>query len=148
MLKASRHFTIDEISCRANGELVVPRSGPQRHCFEQTLRDADNIRDDFGYGLVCLSGYRTLTHNVRIGGALRSMHRILALDLRPSYADFPDPMQFELALERLYQLMLARFAGIGRYKTFIHGDRRDLLGRPPARWTDLDWVPKDAREGA
>lgn len=140
MYMMTKYFSDRELSCRANGELVIPRSGSERECFLRTLELADKMREEFGGPLTCLSGYRTAVHNLRVGGALRSMHRILALDLRPADWDPIDRPESELV--RLHEIALKNADGVGRYSTFIHVDLRQYVHRRPAQWTQLtEWSP-------
>ena len=83
----TEYFSDVELSCRGTGRFVFPRSGPERECVMRTLELADQLRREYGSPLLCLSGYRSPMHNLRIGGAMRSMHKILALDLRPADGD-------------------------------------------------------------
>jgi hypothetical protein len=74
--------------------------------------------------------HRSIKHNTKVGGAARSMHLRFATDLNPRGTG-----KLEKRLERLYEAAKdLGFAGIGRYNSFVHLDRRDLIGRRPAEW--------------
>lgn len=136
---ASKYFSWDELACRGANYVRVPRDIREAEAFWSVLGVGDEIREDFGHPLVCRSGWRSATHNLRIGGAWHSMHKILALDLAPSYRDFPTAEDYATALAELGSVVdsySANLGGIGRYNSFIHIDCRQRLGRSEARWED------------
>jgi len=142
--KITDHFSWHEIASRGNGAIWFPRPGdPREKFFWETLERVEKLRVDFGEPLIVLSGHRNRLHNLRVGGALRSLHLLLALDLTILPSRHPDPRDRQQALEGLWDLSYGLgFSGRGRYKSFIHVDCRSLLGRAPAVWTDHSaWTP-------
>ncbi len=115
----SRNFRLREFHCR--------------HCQTAKLSPTliqimQRIRDETGRPIVITSGYRCPTHNRNVGGAAGSMH------LRGMAADF---RIVGMSTEQAYQIALRHFGrgGVARGRTFVHGDVRWVIGRPPARWT-------------
>ena len=139
MRMASRYFSWDELSCRGAGYCRIPRAAEEANAFWSILDIGDEVRRDFGHPLVCRSGWRSTAHNLSIGGAWRSMHKTLALDLAPRHRDFPGDEDYALAMINLEDAIYAHesaIGGIGTYNSFIHIDCRQYLGRPIARWED------------
>ena len=75
--------------------------------------------------LVVNSGYSCPEYNASVGGAENSMHLEFATDIRPVGGLLDDCAEAAQDFG---------FTGIGRYETFVHLDRRDLIGRTPAQW--------------
>ena len=134
------YFSWDELACNGAGYVRLPTGeSPEREAFWGVLEVGDAVRDEFGHPLVCRSGWRSTAHNLSIGGAWRSMHKILALDLAPRHRDFPTPADYDLALLRLGEVVenhASRLGGVGKYNSFLHIDCRQRMGRPVARWED------------
>jgi len=83
------------------------------------------LRDWMG-PISILSGYRSPIYNARVGGAPKSMHKIIAFDI-PFAKYYPKDL-YRTALQ-------VGFTGVGLYPTrgFIHldlGDRREWYGKP------------------
>jgi len=139
MRMASKYFSWDELACRGAGYCRVPREAGEADAFWSVLDAGDEVRRGFGRPLVCRSGWRSMAHNLSIGGAWRSMHKILALDLAPRHRDFPTPTDYALAMAELSDIIetqSASLGGIGTYSSFIHIDCRQRMRRPIARWED------------
>lgn len=111
------HFTPRELACRCGG----------RFCAGEYWHDADfldaleALRAEAGGPLAVNSGHRCDAWNRAAGGAGKSRHRTIAVDIALAGHD-----RFRLlaAAERL------GFTGIGLARSFIHLDRRPV----PARW--------------
>ena len=93
-----------------------------RHCGEgyswPAFMDAlQRARDRVGQPFRILSAHRCALHNARVGGAPRSQHLRLAVDIALAGHDRHG---LHAALRE------AGFTGFGFYTTFIHAD----LGRP------------------
>jgi hypothetical protein len=112
------HFTPRELACRCQ----------HRFCASEYWHDADfldaleSLRAAVARPLVIRSGHRCAVWNVHVGGASRSMHRTIAVDIARMGHDLT---AFLAAAGRL------GFTGIGVAASFIHLDRRAT----PARWT-------------
>ena len=103
-----------------------------RHCGETydwpDFMDAlQNARDRVGRPFRILSAHRCPLHNARVGGAPKSQHLRLAVDIATRGHDRAD----------LYAaLQAAGFTGFGFYTTFIHADMgraRQWFGSRSAR---------------
>ena len=142
--KITDHFSWSEIASKGDGSIWVPRPGDIRETFFwETMDRAEKLREDFGEPLVVLSGHRNRLHNIRVGGAFRSLHLLLALDLTVSSNRHSSKMDRQRAIMALWDLSYGLgFTGRGRYNNFIHLDCRELLGRAPAVWVDeTEWTP-------
>jgi len=111
------HFSIAELACRCGG----------RFCMGEYYNDADflealeALRKNVGRPLIINSGHRCAQWNAAVGGAPRSMHKTIAVDISL------------IAQDRHALLTTARalgFNGIGMARTFLHLDRRAV----PASW--------------
>ena len=79
-LKPSKYFHPDEFKCRDGSPY------PEAFEIRWTIlsSDLDVIREAYGVPLIVVSGYRSPTHNQKIGGANQSQHMEgRAADLRP-----------------------------------------------------------------
>ena len=136
MRHASKYFTWRELQCRGSGLVRLPRTSQEEAAFWGLLEIAEQIRSQFGHPVVCRSGHRGHLHNLKIGGALRSMHLFLAMDLAPRRRDWPGE-NFDHAMSALSSIIEEQnLGGVGRDQNFIHIDLRESLGRPRARWED------------
>ena len=113
------HFTVSELACRCAGRFC---DGAYWH--DPGFLDAlEDLRARAGHRpLVITSGHRCALWNAAVGGAPRSMHRTLAVDIALRGRE---PARLEAAARA------AGFTGIGLAGGFIHLDRRAR----PARWT-------------
>ncbi len=111
------HFSIPELACRCAG----------RFCDSEYYHDAEfldaleALREKAGRAIIINSGHRCAQWNAAVGGAPRSMHKTLAVDLSL------------IAQDRHQLLSDARrigFNGTGLARTFLHLDRRAV----PASW--------------
>ena len=116
-------FTFDELAC--------PKT--QAHYFTMAFKTRlVELREKFGKPMFITSGSRSFEHNKNIGGHPRSLHvydhpardnqvGALAVDVRSNGAQY-NYFLIKLALELGWS--------VGVAKTFIHIDRRDLIGLP------------------
>lgn len=117
------NFKPAEIASRGDGSIAI----------ETDAMDAlQDLRNDYGRGLVISSAYRDPIHNARVGGAPRSAHKLgLAFDLALYSAEIRDERH------QLYEIARANgFRGFGFYSTFMHVDlsrRRQWYGGNRAR---------------
>ncbi len=124
-MKLTRNFSLSELTCR-DGTPV-----PDEHLPNAKLvcERAQALRDLVGAVLLITSGYRTETHNRKVGGAKASLHLTAsALDISDKGTGFSAHQ-----LGRLYQglitLGVVPDGGLGIYDSWIHLD----LGKP-RRW--------------
>jgi uncharacterized protein YcbK (DUF882 family) len=118
------HFKLSNLVSPDSGEIFITE------LFWEHMELLEELRCNLGSPLIVNSGHRSIKHNTKVGGAARSMHLRFATDLNPR-----GPGKVEKRLEHLYEAAKdLGFAGIGRYNSFVHLDRRDLIGRRPAEW--------------
>ncbi len=125
-LRLSPHFTIEEFDCHCGTHVPKAAIPALKELCEHVL---EPMRAKYGPCTV-LSGYRTVKHNVKIGGAKFSQH---------IYELTPESVAADLVFRLGTPADWARFAdqlgagGVGRYDAsgFVHCDNRP--GR--ARWT-------------
>ena len=111
------NFSARELACRCRGRFC---GGEYWH--DAVFLDAmQALRDEIARPLFINSGHRCAEWNIAVGGAPRSMHRTIAVDI-------------SLANQNRHDLLDAAirhgFTGLGLGKTFLHLDRR----QDPARW--------------
>lgn len=111
------HFSVPELACRCDGRFC---SGEYWHDAE-FLDALEMLRARMDRPLRVTSGHRCAQWNAAVGGAPRSMHKTIAVDISLSGHD-----RFLL----LAGAEALGFTGIGLANTFIHLDRREA----PARW--------------
>lgn len=91
-------------------------------------QDLEKIRSLTNQPIKILSGFRTPSWNVKVGGKIHSQH------LEGMAADIVlagmNPIQLGAAIENLIEQKEISEGGVGIYKTFVHYDRRG----EKARW--------------
>lgn len=114
-LKIGRFFKVKEFKCYDGSKQVL--------VSPQLVKVLDELRDMIGCPLIITSGYRTPTHNKKVGGAADSRHMYgVAADIYP---------QDKSKLDKLYYLADERLnpGGVGKYGTFVHVDVRTVTAR-------------------
>ena len=120
----TKHFKLSNLVSPDSGEIFIT------DLFWEHMELLEELRCNLGKPLIVNSGQRSAKHNAKVGGAARSMHLRFATDLNPRGSG-----KLEKRLECLYEAAKdLGFTGIGRYNSFVHLDRRDLVGRRPAEW--------------
>lgn len=112
------YFTATEMACRHCGE---------GYDWPEFMSRLVAARRDVGRPFHILSAHRCALHNARVGGAPRSQHLRLAVDIATHNHNREDLFP---ALRR------AGFTGFGFYTTFIHADlgrRRHWFGSKGAK---------------
>lgn len=111
------HFSMAELACRCGG----------RFCQTEYFHDAEfldsleALRAETGRALIINSGHRCGQWNAAVGGAPKSRHKQIAVDISLIAQD-----RFGLR----DNAVTLGFTGIGMARTFLHLDRRPR----PARW--------------
>lgn len=111
-------FSLVEMGCRHCG---------QTYHWPEFMDALQMARDQIGRPLHILSAHRCSLHNARVGGAPKSQHLQLAVDIA---LHGHDPGALHAALAN------AGFMGFGFYTTFIHADMgptRQWFGTRKAR---------------
>lgn len=110
------HFKVKEFACQDGSPIIF---------ISKELVDLlEFFRTGYGSPLIVNSGYRTHSHNKKVGGAQNSMHMYgLAADVRPQSG----------SIDSFYKYVLSAANGkygIGKYPSFVHIDVR----AKPSRW--------------
>lgn len=123
--RLSPHFVIEEFDCK-DGTRVPRRDydGLEYLC-KQFL---EPLRKKFG-PVTILSGFRTVSHNRRVGGASRSFHVYTIHDGNDQACDIKcargTPTQWRNFLAGIRARKRSGRGGLGLYRTFVHVDIRD-----------------------
>jgi uncharacterized protein YcbK (DUF882 family) len=119
----TRNFRLSEFRC--NDGTDVPS-----HYWNNVKQLADNLqvlRDHFGASISITSGYRTPSHNAKVGGKSASQHLLAkAADIKVSGKT---PSQVAAAIESLIASGKMLQGGLGRYSSFVHYDVRGYKAR-------------------
>ena len=111
----SRNFRVREFACGVGTDTVF--------VAPELVTVLQNIRDHFGKAVTINSGYRTETHNKKVGGAAYSQHKYgTAADISVSGVT---PSKVAAYAETL----LPGKGGIGIYNSFTHVDVRPVKSR-------------------
>lgn len=107
-IKISKNFSLHEFECKDGSQLVKIDS--------KLLDILQKLRDHFSRAITINSGYRTPSHNKRVGGASNSQHL---------YGTAADIVIYGV-LPKKVAVIARRFGatGIGIYNTFTHVDTR------------------------
>jgi uncharacterized protein YcbK (DUF882 family) len=101
----SRNFLLNEAKSK-DGDHIV-------YIHPATIVLAQTLRDEFG-ALEVRSWYRSKSHNLAVGGSVKSKHVLgMAIDLAP--------LQTELSFIKK-RILEMNIGGVGFYDTFIHVD--------------------------
>jgi uncharacterized protein YcbK (DUF882 family) len=97
--------------------------------LQQLINNLDVLREYLGSALFINSGYRSPSHNRKIGGAKNSQHLFAkAADLR---SVTKSPKEIKQAIETLIAQGKMSKGGVGIYNSFVHYDVRGTN----VRWT-------------
>lgn len=109
-VSGTKHFKISEFRCKGSGTL--PNGGIDNNL----ILKLEELRYALGgKALVINSGYRSPSHNKRVGGASKSQHL---------YGKAADIVVRGVSPSRVYTAALKLFNGVGKYNTFTHVDTR------------------------
>lgn len=116
-MKVSRlitpHFKLEKFICPCCDKIIISDR------FYRHMGLLEDIRILLDFPIIITSGYRCPLYNKRIGGSEFSQHMIFATDFRPKWGN-----GFYQRLKILYEEIDKRFKGVGKYKSWIHGDLR------------------------
>jgi uncharacterized protein YcbK (DUF882 family) len=123
-MKLTKNFNSEEFDCN-DGTKVPFEFMPN---LIELAKNLQALRDFLNEPvLITGSGYRTPTHNKKVGGAVNSQH------LTASAADInvksKTPYQLGKLIENLINKGIMKQGGIGIYKGFVHYDIRNSKAR-------------------
>lgn len=124
-MKITEHFIREEFDCKDG--TPYPEEWIEKK-LKPLCKALEKIRIFLGDKPIHItSGYRTESHNKRIGGANNSQHlQGLAVDISPRRVTTKDLSE---AIERLIADGDIPEGGIGIYSTFVHYDHRGYRAR-------------------
>ena len=113
--KVSENFTVAEFASKDGSRVVI--INPK---LPEYLQKA---RDHFGKPMIITSGYRTTSHNMKVGGVSNSQH------VFGNAADVYIPGVSVTDLYNYFCDIAGNGCGIGIYDTFVHFDVRPTKSR-------------------
>lgn len=118
IMRLTKNFELEEFACKDGTAVPV-------EYYENCKELAENLqvlRDSLGVPLVVLSGYRTVEHNKKIGGAPGSFHLTAsAADLKASTIP---PSKIYMRILELMEAGKMKKGGLKCYTTWVHYDIR------------------------
>ena len=104
---------------------------------EDLIKQLKALQNAIGGKIKIVSGYRTPSHNLKIGGVNNSQHTIgTGTDFRSSTN--LTPTQIANTIERLILEGKMKQGGIGIYPNYVHYDTRGTKARWTEGCTDID----------
>lgn len=111
----AKNFKVKEFACQDGTDPVF--------VSQELVEVLQKIRTHFGKPVVINSGYRTVSHNKKVGGATYSQHQYgMAADIQVSGVSPKDVAAYA-------ETLLPNTGGIGIYSTFTHVDVRSVKSR-------------------
>lgn len=114
--KLSTNFKVKEFACKDGSDLILIDSN--------LVKLLQEIRNHFNKSVKINSGYRTITHNKKVGGSSNSYHT--------------KGQASDIVVSGVHPILVAMYAeklnagGIGVYSNFVHVDTRSKK----YRWID------------
>lgn len=123
-MKLTENFSLHEFNCK-DGTPVPEQFYPN---VKELANNLQIIRDYIKQPLLISgSGYRTKSHNAKVGGAPKSQH------LTASAADITakgyTPKELAVIIETLIEKGKVKQGGLGIYPSFVHYDIRGIKAR-------------------
>lgn len=123
-MKLTKNFNLSEFDCK-DGTKVPTKYIDNAKTVAANLQV---LRDYLGVPIsITGSGYRTPSHNKKVGGAKNSQH--LTCSAADINADGYTPKQLATEIEALIVAKKMKQGGIGIYKGFVHYDCRGTKAR-------------------
>ena len=122
-IQLTKNFSLGEFKCKDGS--AVPT-----HLYNNVNSLAFNLqvlRDHIKRPIVIFSGYRTVSYNAKVGGAVHSQHLLAkAADI---HVNGITPYQLARIIEDLIHDEFMKQGGLGLYDTFCHYDIRGFKAR-------------------
>lgn len=123
-MKLTKNFNLSEFDCK-DGTAVPKEFHSNVHKLAENLQA---LRDYLNVPIAITgSGYRTPSHNKKVGGAKNSQH--LTASAADINAKNHTPKQLAAVIEKLISEGKMRQGGIGIYPGFVHYDIRGNKAR-------------------
>ena len=123
-MKLTKNFNSSEFDC--NDGSAMPKEVLLN--VQKLANQLQVLRDSLGVSITINSGYRSPSHNKKIGGSINSQHLLgKASDIT---AQGYTPAQVHAKIEELIKSGDMLQGGLGSYSTFTHTDIR----KTKARW--------------
>ncbi|URM37128.1 YcbK family protein [Flavobacterium anhuiense] len=123
-MKLTKNFDSKEFDCKDGTPVPVIYI---KNCKE-VAENLQVLRDHLGVPVrITGSGYRTPSHNKKVGGAKQSQH--LTCSAADINADGYSPKQLAAEIESLIKSGKMKQGGIGIYPNFVHYDIRGTKAR-------------------
>lgn len=120
-MKITKHFSLNEFKCK-DGTPYPEKWISSR--LKPLCDQLEILRSYFSSPVTITSGYRTVEHNKKIGGAKASQHvQGRAADFVVKDTLYPPGLVHEVALV-LYDKGELKIGGLGKYEKFTHIDVR------------------------
>lgn len=127
-MKLTKNFNLSEFNCKDFRASPVPEKFYDN--VQKLANELQKLRDKLGEPVFIISGYRTIDHNRKIGGAAKSYHLIAkAADIATRTKT---PRQLADIIEAMILNKEIKIGGLGVYPSWIHLDIR----RNKVRWTE------------
>lgn len=125
-MKLTKNFKLSEFKCKDGNDVPAEFM----HNVQELAENLQVLRDHLGVSVsITGSGYRTVSHNRKVGGAKNSQHLYAkAADIN---AKGLTPKQLHTAIEKLISEGKMKQGGLGLYNSFVHYDIRGTK----ARWS-------------
>lgn len=113
---STANFKASEFDCKDGTPVPSSLYGN----LQALMNELQALRDYLGVPIMINSGYRTPSHNKKVGGVTSSQHlKAKAADIR---VPGRTPKQVKTAIEHLIATGAMRNGGVGLYATFVHYD--------------------------
>lgn len=123
-MKLTENFNSNEFNCKDG----TPVPAEFMENCKAVARNLQVLRNHVGRPVrITGSGYRTPSHNTKVGGAKHSQH--LTCSAADINIDGFTPVQTAAHIEALIKSGLMKQGGIGIYKGFVHYDIRGTKAR-------------------
>lgn len=116
----TKNFKISEFDCKDGIKVPIELM----HNLHKLATNIQIIRDNLDAPITINSGYRTKSHNKKVGGASKSYH--LTADAGDLKQNKETPLQLYKRIERLINDGLIHDGGLILYNTFVHYDTRKV----------------------
>lgn len=113
--KLSDNFRVSEFACQDGSDVIF--------IAPSLVTILQKVRNHFGKAVTINSGYRTPTHNKKVGGTTYSQH------LYGTAADIVVKGVAPKTVAAYVETLMPKKGGIGIYDSFVHVDCREVRSR-------------------